>query len=101
MRRGAIAAARGDDDWSAPGQTAVAAQQLRSPIAAAGVNQSIGDVTIGAPQTKDKAARTAKRSAVARESKVRTPETEKVLNESMFGKKNDEIFNRLKKLWAK
>ena len=43
----------------------------------------------------------ARRQAGVPTREVRTPETEKVLNESMFGKKNDEIFNRLKKLWAK
>jgi len=36
-----------------------------------------------------------------RESKFQTPESEKALNESIFGKKNNEIFNRLKELWAK
>ncbi len=36
-----------------------------------------------------------------RESKAQTPEKEKALNESLFGKKNNEVFNRLKELWTK
>ena len=38
---------------------------------------------------------------LTRESKFQTPESEKALNESIFGKKNNDIFNRLKELWAK
>jgi len=43
----------------------------------------------------------AKRRAGINETRTQTPESEKALNESMFGKKNNEIFNRLKALWAK
>lgn len=43
----------------------------------------------------------AKKRAGINETRTQTPESEKALNESMFGKKNNEIFNRLKALWAK
>lgn len=43
----------------------------------------------------------AKKRAGIDETRTQTPESEKALNESMFGKKNNEIFNRLKALWAK
>ena len=36
-----------------------------------------------------------------KESKIQTPEQEEVLYESRFGKRNEEIFNKLTKLWAK
>tara|TARA_R100001510_G_C7649172_1_gene206571 strand:+ start:907 stop:1779 length:873 start_codon:yes stop_codon:yes gene_type:complete len=35
------------------------------------------------------------------ESKIQTPEQEEVLYESRFGKRNEEIFNKLTKLWTK
>jgi predicted Zn-ribbon and HTH transcriptional regulator len=36
-----------------------------------------------------------------KESKIQTPEQENALYESRFGKRNDELFNRLSKLWSK
>ena len=39
--------------------------------------------------------------ATKNESKIQTPEQEEVLYESRFGKRNEEIFNKLTKLWTK
>ena len=36
-----------------------------------------------------------------KESKIQTPEQEQKLYESRFNKRNDEIFDKLKKLWTK
>ncbi len=47
------------------------------------------------PQLRDSVAKKMK------ESKIQTPEQEKALYESRFNKRNEEIFDKLKKLWTK
>ena len=110
MRRGAIAAAgKADEKWTPPGQSEP--EQFVSPSTTVGVNQSIADAPIrtGTETRKMSIADLRReledeelaRQKGMRESRTQTPESEKALNESMFGKKNNEIFNRLKALWAK
>jgi len=104
-----LAQKKADEKWTPPGQSEP--EQFVSPSTTVGVNQSIADAPIrtGTETRKMSIADFRReledeelaRQKGMRESRTQTPESEKALNESMFGKKNNEIFNRLKALWAK
>ena len=55
----------------------------------------------GKPDAKDFQKLRADAKAKKNESKIQTPEQEKRLYESRFNKRNEEIFDKLKKLWTK
>ena len=52
-------------------------------------------------ESMKKAAADAKDKKEKNESKIQTPEQEQKLYESRFNKRNEEIFDKLKKLWTK
>ena len=52
-------------------------------------------------ESMKKAAADKKKKKKANESKIQTPEQEQKLYESRFNKRNQEIFDKLKKLWTK
>jgi hypothetical protein len=109
-----LAQKKADEKYTAPGQSEP--EQLVSPSTTVGVNQSLADAPIRTgTETRKMSIADLKRELEdeklaqqklaqqkrIQESRIQTPESEKALNESMFGKKNNEIFNRLKALWAK